>query len=376
MKFLYYSIVSLPTDKAYGVTVENTNDAIRKLGHEVLIISPKNIYQHANSNLIKLTVDMIEKIKITETLKIFNKGKFRLRRLLLNLISIKIIPKDVEVLWTRDLLVAWFNYRKQHLKKIIIEIHMELNFLDRLIIKNLSTIDKIILAPISQSLTDDIASFQSRTSRVKISQSPMGVPEIFLNQSFEFICPNKNDLRIGYIGSIFSAGHDQRIPELIECIITINQSLNFKIFNASFLGIEKELLPQLITRFAKDLDFGKLTLEGRQPHIELLPKLKNCNVFILPYPEGKYFENRFPLKALEYAALNRPILVSNTIAHRNIFTDSEVWFYDSNNCQSLLIEILKILNNPELARDKSMRAMKKSENFTYLNRVKSILSEF
>ncbi len=376
MKFLYYSIVNLPTDKAYGVTVDNTNSAISKIGHTVLTISPKNIDQYTNSSLIKLVAYIIEKIKLTENFLVFNKGIFRLRRLLLNFISIKVIPKDVDVLWTRDLLIAWLNYRKKYIKKIVVEIHMELNLIDRLIIKNLSSVDKIIIAPISQPLTDAIVSVQTKNTRLKVVQSPMAVPEIFLNSSFEFICPNNNDFKIGYIGSVFSAGHNQRILEVIECILTINQSLNFRKFNANFIGIEKELIPKLTNKFSKACNLEILTLESRQSHSALLPKLEKCNLFILPYPEGKYFENRFPLKALEYAALNRPILVSNTIAHRNIFSDSEVWFYEPNNCQSLRTEIIKILNNPELARKKSTLALKKAKNFSYFNRVKSILSEF
>jgi glycosyltransferase involved in cell wall biosynthesis len=253
---------------------------------------------------------------------------------------------------------------------------MELNLLDRLIIKNLWNIDRIILAPISQSLTDAIESFKPKTIRLKLSQSPMAVSDAFLNASFDFISPNMGDLRIGYIGSVFSAGHNQRIPEVIECMLNISHSLNIKKFNASFLGIEKELIPHLKNKFFKVVNLGILTLEGRQSQITLLPKLKNCNLFILPYPEGKYFENRFPLKALEYASLNRPILVSDTISHRNIFCDSEVWFYDPNDCQSLKTEILKILNNPKSAQEKSKLALRKAKKFSYINRVKSILGEF
>ena len=48
---------------------------------------------------------------------------------------------------------------------------------------------------------------------------------------------------------------------------------------------------------------------------------------------------------MEYAALRRPILVTNTISHRNIFNNNEAWFYEPQNCESLFNAMIEINKN-------------------------------
>jgi glycosyltransferase involved in cell wall biosynthesis len=108
-------------------------------------------------------------------------------------------------------------------------------------------------------------------------------------------------------------------------------------------------------------------------HNELIPKLRKCDAFILPYPEGNYFRNRFPLKALEYAALFRPILVTDTIAHRNIFDSSEVWFYSPENCLHLSNSINDLISDKGKVLKKLQNAYAKAQAHTYSRRVQDIL---
>ena len=118
-----------------------------------------------------------------------------------------------------------------------------------------------------------------------------------------------------------------------------------------------------------------MVLEIRQNHEVLLPKLRECDAFILPYPEGDFFKNRFPLKALEYAALRRPILATETISHLNIFTNSEAWFYKPGNCISLFEAIMRIIQSPAEVKTKIDLAFKKAQSHSYKKRVTDILDK-
>ena len=126
-------------------------------------------------------------------------------------------------------------------------------------------------------------------------------------------------------------------------------------------------------KFRELIEAKILFLSVRQNHDNLLAELQKCNVFILPYPEGNYFKSRFPIKAMEYAALRRPILVTNTISHRNIFNNTEVWFYEPQNCASLFNTMIEMNKNPSETNKKIQSAFNKSLNFTYLKRVENVL---
>jgi glycosyltransferase involved in cell wall biosynthesis len=175
------------------------------------------------------------------------------------------------------------------------------------------------------------------------------------------------------VGSAYSAGVDQNIGYLISCIDKFNTKSRDTKSTLSIFGLEEDILPSFQEKFHELIKNKVLFLSVRQNHDKLLAELQSCNVFILPYPEGNFYKSRFPIKAMEYAALRRPILVTNTISHRNIFSTSEVWFYDPQSCCSLFNAMVDINKNLSETNKKIKLAFNKSLNYTYLNRVENIL---
>jgi glycosyltransferase involved in cell wall biosynthesis len=121
------------------------------------------------------------------------------------------------------------------------------------------------------------------------------------------------------------------------------------------------------------LNSGELKLFPRSSQSFILEKSADYDVGILPYPEGKFFANRFPLKVMEYAALGKPIIISATEGHENILTRDEAWFYDILSIESLRQCIFEICSNSELVFSRQELAFEKSRLFTYENRVNRIL---
>jgi glycosyltransferase involved in cell wall biosynthesis len=60
---------------------------------------------------------------------------------------------------------------------------------------------------------------------------------------------------------------------------------------------------------------------GPQPFDELLPYLKRIDVGIVPYANGQFNRNSFPLKTLEYLAAGRPVVATPLPAVRSLETD-------------------------------------------------------
>jgi glycosyltransferase involved in cell wall biosynthesis len=378
MKIVYFSVVRYPTEKAYGVTVFYTMQALEELGHQPIVISPSNFVEFGENSGKKLVLDFLWKKINVKYSKVFliDKIIFILKRINAAMLSKYLIPVETEILWARDPLIGLFTYRKIRYKSFILEVHQPLNLFEKFAIKILQHQNRIILAPISIELWNHLVTSKFHFTKKEMVFSPMGVPNsFFIKTENPRISGQSGRFNIGYVGGIKSSGVDQDIFSLITCFKNFDfQSSNLMPI-LSIYGVEPESIPIIEFQFPELVSTRALVLEIRQNHEVLLPKLRECNAFILPYPEGNYFKNRFPLKALEYAALRRPILATETISHLNIFTNSEVWFYEPGNCRSLFEAIMRIIQDSAEVKTKIDLAFKKAQSHSYKKRVSAILDK-
>ena len=375
MKIIYFSSVKYPTDKAYGVTIYYSMQALTELGHDTKIMAPNNLYNSIDFKLL----DFLQKnyILILDRIISYTKNRFifLVKRVSIALIAKRRIPEETDLLWIRDPLIGIFNQNKIKNRKIVIEVHQRLSWFDIKVLKKIFINKNVIIAPISIALMSKLLGFGFDKSRIVMS--PMAVPNVFFSSEYDIdsIDLSNRQINLGYIGGAFSLGMDQNLPLLISCVekfhsYLINTDIKFQIF-----GIDSNVLDSEISNLKKLINSKIVTFHARMSHVDLLSNISTCNIFILPYPENEFFAVRFPIKALEYASLRRPILITDTSSHRNIFNDDEVWFYESNNCDSLLLKLLEILEKPELVKKKVKNAFHKSLNFTYQNRVETILKK-
>ena len=378
MRIVYFSVVRYPTEKAYGVTVFYTMQALGELGHQPIVISPSNFVEFGENSAKKLVLNFLwKKINVKHSKVFFiNKIIFIFKRIIAAMLSKYLIPVETEILWTRDPLIGLLTYRKIRYKCIILEVHRPLNLFEKFASKILQHKNRIILAPISVELWKHLTTSKFHFTKNEIVLSPMGVPNSFFVKTENPEASVQSDrFNIGYVGGIKTSGFDQDIFSLITCFKNSNfQSSNLK-FVLSIYGVESESIPIIESQFPELISTRALVLEIRQSHEVLLPKLRECDAFILPYPEGDFFKNRFPLKALEYAALRRPILATETISHLNIFTNSEAWFYKPGNCISLFEAIMRIIQSPAEVKTKIDLAFKKAQSHSYKKRVTDILDK-
>ena len=378
MRVVYFSNVRYPTEKAYGVTIFYTMQALEELGHNSMVISPSNFNEFGRSQISRLILKYFWNKTSTINFKsrLIDKHFFTIKRIIAALYSRYLIPSTTDILWIRDPLIGLLNYKKSHIKKVVVEVHVKPHSTGLLLLKLMQKSGKLVITPISVSVDAKL-----RLSRINLDHkntvlAPMAVPSAFFANQSPREFTKRLEFRISYVGSVFSTGHDQKIYDLISNIEKINNSESTFKIHMYLYGIEDELIPAINHKFSKLSRSNQLFIHPRQSHRILLTQLIHSDAFILPYPDGIFFEDRFPLKALEYAALRRPILVSDTVSHRNIFSDDEVWFYEFGNYASLTKAINNLILNPTLTKNKLELAFSKAKNHTYINRVKKILEVF
>jgi glycosyltransferase involved in cell wall biosynthesis len=250
---------------------------------------------------------------------------------------------------------------------------MNLSFIDKLILRVVQRSGKLAIAPISLELEKSLKKSWFNFDQTKMIFSPMAVPDSFFGEKSRIFLEDKNNITLSYVGSLYSTGYDQKIVDLIRCIEKINSQFPSRKIKFELFGIENELIPMLENKFRDMKLKGLLNINPRDLHENLIPKLRACDVFILPYPDGVFFRNRFPLKALEYAALFRPIFVTDTTSHRNIFNDEEVWFYKQGDCLELGNALMKLNLNSNETQLKLEAAYAKASKHKYSARVNKIL---
>jgi glycosyltransferase involved in cell wall biosynthesis len=370
-KNIYFILPSrFPTEKAHGVVTVEMAKAALGLGFQVAIIAPKlsnrNFKNPQGLKIFLLDSRILKKIVALRDSShgVWSKIFLKLQVFLffISLLKNKKLQKN-NIYWLRDitltLLISRFTFGK---KKFILEVHHKPTFLDCVLIKLLPK-KHLVLIPISRFIQDNIGKNAPRSLI-----SGMAVPNWFprepsIDKNFTF----------GYFGSYSSYG----ITKNVEIILKALQLLNAhggKVCNAIFVGVGEEGR-NILLKLAKNLEIkeSQLKIVDNVEHHLVPDFMKECENLVFPYPYVKGIEGSFPTKLLEYASVNCSIIASDTPISRQIFTEQEVWFYESLNPISFVETYLNISGDSQLANLKIFSARKLVDQFSYEARVEKIL---
>ncbi len=373
-RVIYVSTSRYPTEKAYGITIKYTMSALEQFGFNCQIVDFRELITERLARLLNCRIAKI--LKVISFRLGLSRAVFNLKRLIVSITARHLFTDTSYTLWTRDPMIALaVNFSRKPLNTVI-EIHQVPHLLDKLLLRSVSLRQSVILAPISLDLQNRLLQSRLNFKDTSVILCPMGVPKEFFKAKTNRTRIDAKKITMTYVGSLTSNGVDQGIKNIL-CYIQNHNSKMIKPqidFHLYGLSATEEL--EIKKSFHKEFENQSIVCEKRQQHRTLLPKLQKADVFLLPYPEGDFFNARFPLKALEYAALARPIMVSDTPSHRNIFTDREVWFFNQQSYEDFENTLNMLLANQEATSKKVTLAYIKAENFTYRRRVENIVDKF
>ncbi len=121
---------------------------------------------------------------------------------------------------------------------------------------------------------------------------------------------------------------------------------------------------------------NRLKLFGYKRHEEVPYFLCAADVIVVPTSakENIGSHETSPLKLFEGMAARRPLIVSDTPAAREIVSENEVNFFESDEAENLAAVISQILNNPAAAEEKTKNAWEKVRGLGWDNRAKKIIN--
>lgn len=361
MKIVFFLNSPFPTSKAYGVTTQNTVKAATELGHQCSILAPSgNSNQQTGFQSIPISGFLYHKIKFFYRWKISGKMAFLLIRLITIFHCVKHVwVNKPNLVWTRDLFSSFIIYifKPKHIF-IVCEIHRINSRFEKLIISFMSQKKSVILAPIREGIIPNLG-----VRKFKFVVSGMAVNKSFLEVGGQKSLEQPSLLNLVYIGRAQSSDEALNVRFLTD----LARKLDMDNFNCKInvIGIPKEFFDSKTS----------INIVENVTH-DLVPELLfKMDIGLVIYPNLNYFKQSFPLKIVEYAAMNLFILASKTESHQSILGFDKSIYFEPDDVLDCYNKIRFLASNWESSLFLRKNARKWSENNTYTSRVSNVLNE-
>jgi len=364
-----------PTEKAYGITTTETAKALRDAGNQIQIVAPRNLGAGAQITDSNDSISVLE-VSIPAQAWLWKRygsgvsgaanGAFFIFRILFAFALRKHTKhSDHEALWVRDPLIALLAKGSLNQRRILLEIHRRPKWIDAWLIRVLSRRQTQVLAFLTPQLEELLYPANIDARKVVL---PVGVAEDFFGAvadfSQTFVSPR---VIITYVGKGRSSGNDNNLRILVEAALLAEKRdlpYTFKL-----TGLESDIIEELREYSEKaGLSEESIIFSGHIPHSKVATELQGSDILLIPYPDSEYYKDAFSIKLVEYAASGRPILASDTKAHRQVLGEDHASFFNPDKVTSLLEVISDMRSMPEETHRKAVNAQNWARGFAYSTR--------
>lgn len=377
-KLVYIANLRLPTEKAYGIQIAKTCEAMADLGCSVTLLCPFRISkikdEFFNYYAIKRNF-IFKKVFVFDFYLpgFLNKIAFGIKSFYSAIILVfYALIEGADIFYTRDESVAYIlSFFK---KNIIFEGHRFSNnrkiFYSRFQKKNL----KMVM--ISRGLKDDFIKFGIKEQNILIARDGVDLNLFDVDISKEEARKKYNlplDKKIVmYSGHLFEwKGADVLLEAAREFQVS---SLRFRggTFFVFVGGTEYDI--QKFRQRAEGLN--NVLILGHKPYDQIPMLLKASDVLVLPSSAKEEMSSKYtsPLKLFEYMASKRPIIASDLLSTREILNETNSFLVKADNPDALAEGIKKVFDDSELAKNVSNKAFQDVQDYTWLKRAEIIIN--
>jgi glycosyltransferase involved in cell wall biosynthesis len=180
--------------------------------------------------------------------------------------------------------------------------------------------------------------------------------------------------QIVFLGKGRSSGHDNNLVKVIQELAIYRNSFNLDL-RFCFLGLEDDYQTELQREIENyDLNNEKVTFTSHVQHDQVPKLLNDVSIGLIPYENTPYNNQRFPIKAVEYAAARVTILATDIPIHKEILGVDFCYFYSPDVPGDLCRALTEIFDDSQDRQKKIQKAQEWAYEHTYLNRVNVVLN--
>lgn len=370
LKILYVANVRIPTEKAHGIQIMATCEAMAKLGHKVTLVVPSRRNKIKKDPFDFYGVEKLFKIKKLPVIDLvwadFPFSFFLESVTFAVSLFFYLAFRREEIIYVRGETVLFL---KRFLgKKLFWETHIKP--------KEIKLYEKIFrkakgLIVVNKGYKDEIAG-KYGVSADNILWAPDGVDlekfniNLDKNQARQKISLPPDKKIIMYIGSLTPwKGTD--------VMLRIAPSLDQDFLIAVIAGGEKDDVEKFKNKLRID-HIENIILFQYQPHNKIPVFMKAADLLVLTGTKksdtSMYYTS--PLKLFEYMASKRPILSADIPSFREIIAQNSAFFYKPDDEKDMAVKVKYIFENYMIAEEKAAKSFEEARKYTWLERAKKI----
>lgn len=375
-KIIYIANITLPSERAHGIQVMKTCEALVKNGEQVELwvtnrrkAGKKHYKQSDVFEFYGIKFKFpIKKIPVIEFLSKKWKLYFCFESLsFLAMVFFDLLrEKDDFIIYTRDESVQFLGFFIR--KKMFWEAHIALkfNFLRKARLKKICGI-----IAISESFKNFITrKYGVAPEKISVAHDAVDLEEFnnFLpkNKARELLNMPQDKKIVVYIGGIMKK---KGIFVLLDAAAMMRDDCLFEIVGW-FIHDESDKAKKYVAQNK----INNVVFRGYAPRGDVPKYLSAADVLVIPnsslYEETKLFTS--PMKLFEYMSSGRPIVASATPTMREILNENNAILIEPDSPKALKEGILKIFQNNNLARLIAENSKKDVQNYTWLKRAEKI----
>ena len=373
MKILYLANIRLPTEKAHGIQIMKTCEALADLGHEVELAVPWRANAIKSDPFEYYGAKKNFKIKKLPSLDIVGKlGRFGFWIQSFTFAEAACwyaLAKKTDVIYSRDELPLFnLSFFK---KNIFWEAHTNrYNFIVKRLLKKCAGI---------VSITEGLKDFYVKkgASGEKILVAPDGVDlEKFAVKASQEQCREKLGLPqdkkiIMYAGHLYDWKGATTLLEAAKIFGEENSGDCLFVFVG---GTEKDIKDFKVK--AEKMKLSNVLILGHKPHGDIPYYLKAADILAIPNRSDNEVSAKYtsPIKLFEYMAAGRPIVASDLPSVREILNESNAVLAEPNSPQGLAEGVKSILQSGDLSAKIQSKASEDIKEYSWLKRAEKIVS--
>lgn len=365
---LYIANVRLPTEKAHGIQIVKTCEALASSGIKVVLLVPnrKNFLKDDIFDFYKLSKNFtIQKVPCIDLMSIpfLKKFTFWLESFTFYLSVNKYIAKNkFYAYYTRDFLLAFFLSKK--LSNFFYEVHSLPAKLSKKYTEVWKRVKGIVV--ISNGIKNDLVSFGVPERKIIIARDAVDLDKFKINEtqleSRDKLKVDDHEKIVLYAGHLYEWKGADVVAQAAKYLTEVQIYL--------VGGTEED-----VKKFKNKYSFKNLHIVGHVSHDTIPRWLNAADILVLPNSAKEKISSHYtsPMKLFEYMTAKRPILASDLPSLKEILDTDTAVFFRADSVVSFVAEIKKMLIDckmPQIADN----ANKKVQEFSWNKRAKQIMN--
>jgi glycosyltransferase involved in cell wall biosynthesis len=364
MKILYIANSRIPTEKAHGIQIMKTCEALTANGAMVELVVPVRKNAIKTDPFIFYSVKKPFQITRLPGIDLVDNGRigFMIQTLVFSLKSFFYILRRTDkndIIFSRDTLPMYFaTFVRKH---CIWEVHERRSgFLVRRLLKKCK---KIIT--ITDGLKKLYVKQGAHQEKIAVIADGVDVASFRINENKQAV---KGKLKLHGPKVVMYTGHLYEwkgVNALAEAATHAPEHLFVFVG-----GTDKHIFD-----FKQRYPHPNIRIVGQRPHNEIPLYLRAADVVVLPN-SGKYeISSHFtsPLKLFEYMASGTPIVASDLPSLREVLDEETAVLVEPDNALALAKGISKIVGDEDFGNTLAAEAIRRVDKYSWDNRAKEIL---